>query len=393
MTGCEQTLQKNAENIRNVNRLKVQKVLLLYEENDFYVGDTCIRIEFLRNFKSFFENAGIYVNCNNHKLAEIFGAIIENNPNVDGFSNLQWEHLEIENYDVIFCLSHEENHFLTFLHNYFRQKTLEFPDSIAVFSLSKYVTKPREIVPVIFPVYYEFLDYTKNKEYNETRKLYVTDVERTWGDNWLLAHDLKEHEQVCILIDTTKDKRKLIGTTVYFELLEYLINNKQNRILIFDETDVGKAEFYTKWLGKENAGRIIFTKGNSLREAIKILSSRYVKLIIGPCTGTLHLASGIYNYLAEHGLPVDKIPLIITYTGVYYTETEKEEKNAHFWWKNSPLVTCLLLRQHNDQVKVAELRELNVAEAQRLDAQIPCSTYTSRMLIDVICAKQPLLGA
>jgi hypothetical protein len=169
------------------------------------------------------------------------------------------------------------------------------------------------------------------------------------------------------------------------------MKGKDNRILIFDENNVGKEEFYTAWMGKEKASRIIFVKENSLREAIKILSSKYVKLIIGPCTGTLHCASGIYNHFAENGLPAEQVPLIITYTGVYYTEA-KEIKNPHFWWKNSPLVTCLLLRQHHDQVKMVELRELDVEEAQRHDVQIPCSAYTSRMLIDFIRSKRPLLG-
>ena len=395
MKDYEYTLQKNAENTKKVDRLKVKRVLLLYEENEYFVGDTCLRIALLRNVRSFFENAGIYVNCINDKLANIFGSLIENNPDVDGFSHLQWENLGIEKYDVVLCLSHEEDRFLNFLHEYFDSKTLKYPDSIAVFSLSENVIcKPHGILRVLFPVYDEFLDYTKSKEFNETRKLYVTDEERTWGDNWLLAHDLKEHEQVCILVDMTTDRRKLIGITVYFEMLEYLITNKQNRILIFDENNVGKAEFYTAWLGKEKASRIIFVKGNSLREALRIFSSKYVKLIIGPCTGTLHCASGIYNHFAESGLAPDKIPLIITYTGVYdNTEEMKEIRNPHFWWKNSPLVTCLLLREHHGKVKMVELRDLEVLEAKRDDIQIPCSAYTSRMLIDVICSKRPYLCA
>jgi hypothetical protein len=391
MSDYEYTLWKNAENTKTVDRLKVKTVLLLYEEKEFFVGDTCVRIEFLRNFKSFFENARIYVNCINDKLASILASLIENNPFVDGFSHLQWANLEIETYDVIFCISHEEDHFLAFLVAYFESKALKYPDSLAVFSFSQYISKPGEVMRTLFPVNDAFLDYTKSNEHVETRKLHITDEERTWGDNWLLANDLKENEHICVLIDMTQDRRKLIGTPAYFELVEYLIKNKQNRILIFDEKNMGKAEFYTAWLGKEKAERIIFTKGNSLREAIKILSSRYVKLIIGPCTGTLHCASGIYNYLAENGLPTDEIPLIITYTGVY--NGTPNIQNPHFWWGNSPLVTCLLLRQHDDQMKLFELHELEVAEALRVDVQIPCSAYTSKMLIDVICRKRPYLCA
>src|SRR5687767_7810637 len=90
MKGCEYTLLKNEENTKKVDWLKVKSVLLLYEENDFFIGDTCLITQNLMSFRSFFENAGIYVNCNNNKLAKLFKSIIENNPNVDGFLNLQW---------------------------------------------------------------------------------------------------------------------------------------------------------------------------------------------------------------------------------------------------------------------------------------------------------------
>src|SRR5882757_8218272 len=101
MIGYEYTLQKNADNAKKVDRLKVKRILLLYEEDEFIVGDTIVRIESLRNFRSFFENAGIYVNCTDDSVAKGFKDLLENNPNVDGFSHLKWADLSIEDYDLV----------------------------------------------------------------------------------------------------------------------------------------------------------------------------------------------------------------------------------------------------------------------------------------------------
>jgi len=391
MENHKEIQEKIAFNNKKINESKINNILILYEERDFFLGDTCIRFNGLQAVKTFFDNANIFINCKASNFVNAFEALLVNNPNVAGFFNLPWEELAFETYDIVLCISYEEISFLNFLDKVYGSSISDGSVSLAVFSLSKVFLKinPSDC---IFSIPDGFINYAKEYDKQNPRNLYITNQERTWADNWLLARGLQKGENLCILLDSTARADKLLNILVYFSLIEELLKNKKNKILIFDEKNIGKANFYNEWLGAEKAQRIIFAVGNTLREDLCIMSSTYSKLILGPCTGLIHCASSIcassiFNKLLADGILKNEIPTIIVYTGTY-TDTER---NAHTFWHNSPLVTCLMLRQYNNQPQMVKLSELDPQEADRVDNQLTCNKYTTEMLVKAITGQTDLI--
>ena len=120
---------------------------------------------------------------------------------------------------------------------------------------------------------------------------------------------------------------------------------------------------------------MIVSKRQHIRKDLCILSSSYIKMIFGPCTGLMHCASGIYNHFVKKGEPVSDVPAMITYTGKW---------DSQFWWGNSPLVDCLVLRNIENKKKLCVLDHLDEDEKYYLDDRLECQEYTAAMLIDFI---------
>jgi hypothetical protein len=71
------------------------------------------------------------------------------------------------------------------------------------------------------------------------------------------------------------------------------------KILIFDEKNAGKEALRRNGLNDDALEDFVFVTGQSLRQAICLLSTDCIRLIFGPCTGLLHCASGIYNFFVQ----------------------------------------------------------------------------------------------
>ena len=172
----------------------------------------------------------------------------------------------------------------------------------------------------------------------------------------------------------------MIRLDAYFDILTHLLCESGIRVLIFDERGVGKEAFYREWLGESEIEKMLFFTPSSLRESLCVLSSSQVRLIFGPCTGILHCASGIYNIFVAKGYPVNRLPLMITYTGKY----EKEGHTAEAWWGTSPLIHCLVLRRRNSISDMVLLKDMKEDEKADAGVLLPCDQYSSEMIIDFL---------
>ena len=351
-----------------------QKILILYEEKIKYLGDFCIRFDKISFCKSFF-NASIDINFTNKENKKYYEALLINNPNLAAVSDLEWENIEFDNYDLVFCAAYDENRLKEFICKKYNYNAGE---RFVVFSISEVLLAPDPNAVRVFPVNSDFMAQVQLIA-RHPGLLYVSEEEREWGNRWLESRGLKQGEELFIFLDSTTKRSKLINIQVYFEVLQFVLNRAKVKVLIFDEKSIGKEEFYRQWLGEEQAEKLIFSKGLELREDLRIIASSFTRLIFGPCTGLMHCASGIYNYYVQSGKSLKEVPLMITYTGQY----PKEENNADLWWGSSPLVQCLLLQKRNNETKLALLSALSEAE-KISEEQVPCSEYTSRMLIDFL---------
>lgn len=386
MTNSNLTFNKILANNSRVSGAHVQSVLILFEEKNFYIGDTCIQLDTLKVLRPFFFNSIIDFNFLSQRHAGLYQCLLANNPNVNNVTNLEWEDLKLEDYDLIICASYYEHEFLEFIHKKYGNRILDDSLTLAVVSVSKSMLRPAEIEgKTIFPEYEELYDFIQENGELSDRPLeiYISDSERNWADSWLGDNGLQADEELFILIDSTSERRKMLDINVYYDLLMFVFNKPRRKVLIFDEANIGKEEFYREWIGDEYADRIIFSKQLGLRKDLCLLSAEKVVLIFGPCTGLLHCASGMYNNFVRYGLPKNKVPLLITYTGKYATE----DQNAQFWWGASPLINCLIVRETAGKKEMVILHELNQDETSTNENVLLCEEYTSEMLIDYLKLK------
>jgi hypothetical protein len=304
--------------------------------------------------------------------------MLKNNPYVDELSNHEWQDINFHLYDVIICITYKESYLLEILTG----KYQTYPDNVwttAIFSMSSLVLNLTTTkLTTIFPEYKSLMDFVA--AYPHKPQLYISKEEKEWANNTLKGYGLAEDEQLFILLDASSSRYKLLKMDVYFQVLEYMLGMNKTKVLIFDEKGVGKKLLYKEWLREEQAKKMIFTSNLSLRQALCILGSDYTKLIFGPCTGLLHCASGMYNTFIRNGMKTSEVPVMITYTGKYESETD----NANVWWGTSPLVHCLILRKTATGKEVKLLSEL--AEQEKEDSKdiLPCHEYTSQLVIDFL---------
>lgn len=376
MNSCPSTLEKIAGRAAELSLGDVRKILILYEEKILYIGDCCVRFNRFKYFKSWLNNASIQINFTLQENRKFYEGLLKYNPHVDRITDLGWDAIDLDEYDIVFCVSLDEPKILGFLDSKYGEAIAAGRFRPVVLSISDLTLQYGPRPGYIFPTLDEMARYILEPRPGE---LYLSKAEKTWANEWLEEKGIKEDDRLFIILDSSSSRKKIMNITVYFEVLSYLLSKSKIKILIFDENTVGKEEFYSQWLDKQSMKKMIFSKGLSLRDNICLIGSKYTRLIFGPCTGLMHCASSVYNYYLNSGTDIRDIPLMITYTGVYVHEHE----NASFWWGTSPLMNCLLLRKYNGSIVMMQLHELTEFEKGLKDTY-PCSEYTARMFIDLI---------
>jgi hypothetical protein len=242
--------------------------------------------------------------------------------------------------------------------------------------MSEVLLSPADNANYIFTVNEELIAHVRVRRPGE---LYITKSEQEWANHWLEAQGIKGSDKLFIMLDSTTRRSKMLRMHIYFEFLGYLLKKEDAKVLVFDENNMGKEDFYREWLGEANMQKIIFSKKLELRQDLSLIASKYTRFIFGPCTGLMHCSSAIYNNYVNEGMDVRDVPVMITYTGQY----NEKEGSANLWWGQAPLVNCLLLQERNNALEVVELKTLP-EDSRDLYVQLPCSGYTTQMLIDFV---------
>lgn len=358
---------------------KAKKVLIIYDEKVLFIGDTCIKFGMMGLFKSFFPNALIDINWRNSKFSEVYEALLQGNPFVNRMTNQDSSSIDFSYYDVVLIISFDEEHLLNLLDQNYQLLTNRFPWSTAFFSLSGIgLNLTTRKVELCFPEYTELMQFAH--QYPHRPQLFISEAERQWGTEWLEAHGVRRGEKLFIISDSCSSPFKLASTETYCELITFLSEIEDTRILLYDENLIGKDFFYSQRLSSKTLSKMIFAKALGLRRDLRLLASPYTKLVLGPCTGLLHCASGIYNELVKNSIHQDNVPQLITYTGTY----EGDWNNAQLWWASSPLVQCLLLKKKVENKEIVLLHELSEKEKISKENLLSSQEYTSGLFINYL---------
>lgn len=370
MTEYQTTLERVLRTNSLINPSEVRKVLILYMEKVTYIGDFSTKADKLHYFKAYFVNAHIDINFSNG-VHGIHGDLLKHNPYLDAITSLQPEEIDFEKYDVVFCAAQQETELLRVLHDKYPDAIAHRRWNLAVFSISALLLVPDDNSRYIFPVcedLYKQVDFRPGE-------LYLADEERMWADRWLESNGVQPDERLYAVLDSTSHSEKLLNADVYLDYLKFLLRLEGVKVLIFDERSAGKADAYREQLSEQEFAKMIFAEGLGLREALCILGSGYIDLLFGPCTGLVHCASSIYNRYVREGMSADDAPVMITYTGKHAPGDP-----ANNWWGSAPLVNCLMLKERDNEPRLYELKELT-EEEKKLEDALPCSMYTSDMLV------------
>jgi hypothetical protein len=359
---------------------KIRKILILYDEKIVYIGDSCLKFDRIRFVKHFFNGALLDINTQPENCARVYSVLLKGNPHINNFSNLKWPEIDFLKYDLVITISHEEKYLLRL----FREKygAPEYDSrKPRLLSLSRATLHPANPVSMsAIPEYKELQDFVIAREAQVTPELYLSHEEREWGNDWLKNNGLEPGEQLNILVDSASKKEKLLGEDIYFEVVAEMLKQDRTKLLVFDAEGIGKKELYTARLGKATAAKIIFCNRLGLRQALCIIGADATKLILGPCTGLLHCASGIYNIFNKNATLHRPLPLMIVYTGIY----TRLEEGARRWWGHCPLVHCLLLRDYGNGKEIRSLKEVEQDKKTDLTPSLPCSEYTAPLLINTL---------
>ncbi|WP_298734517.1 hypothetical protein [uncultured Chitinophaga sp.] len=367
------TLDKILENNAGLDIAGVKRVLILHEEPLTNIGDWCIRFDKLKYVHTLLANATITINFTAAGTAKLTAALLKHNPHLHAVTVMKWQDIEFEAYDFIIAISLHEEAVLAYLHDRYGAAIQDARYKVCVYSMSRLMLKFDSGTTPVFPMSQELI---RHFEASRTpAALFVTREEQQWADEWLRKKGLKEHEQLYIILDSTTRRDKLLNMEVYAEFLTALLEQDNVKVLIYDETSMGKQEFYEAFLGEEYMDKLIFSESLTLREDICLLASTCTRMVFGPCTGLMHCASGIYNHYVAQGLGREDVPVLITYTGKYLPD----EKHVYLWWENTPLVNVLVLRNRDGKKTLLLMDDLNDEQKITNDG-LPCSEYTADML-------------
>jgi ADP-heptose:LPS heptosyltransferase len=369
----ESVLQRIIENNEKKEKDDPRRVLIIIWPSKFYLGDNCLLLSHLRFVSSFFKDATLDINYPD-RYAE-YVDLLENNPFVNDLINQEWIDIDFNRYDMIMLLHPQEQFFLEFLAGHYGDRIAENRFNPRIYSFSASID--RKSAP-IFPVYQtlnEFID--ERYADGPLHEFFISDEEKNWGNAWLEDEGVGKDDKVIVLLDEAASGHKLLKTHVYFEVVNYFLRFQNVKLLIFDKKAMGKAGFYKAWLGDAGSEKIICAREMPLRKSLCILSSKYIKVVFGPCTGLLHCAAGVCGALMNSGQEVTHTPLVIVYTGKY----PPFEGTAFTWWGRS-MVNCWVLKKgKNGSKEVTHLRDVGTEEALKAEETLWCSEYDASLIL------------
>lgn len=251
---CQTTLNRIMENNSRISQVVVKKILIVYDEKMFYLGDTCINFDRFRVCKSFFgDQAVVAVNCINAKRLDVYKGFAKHNPTIDHTFSTDYEHIDAENYDVIIVIAYDEWPLLKVLHEQYTCSGNIAALHTAVFSFSRLLLFARGEFRILFPVYDDLLAHAL-RCLDQPGEIWLTENERQWGNQWLESKGLGQQEKLVVMLDSSADRSKLLRLDVYADIVLSILKQDNTRILVFDEKGIGKAGFYRGVVGA--CGRI-----------------------------------------------------------------------------------------------------------------------------------------
>ncbi len=316
---------------KKFNREKMNSVLIFFDFETFFVGGALRHTSQFRLLQQFFPNAEIHFTSSDSRVVEL----ALNSPELRSLELKQYKEVPYDEYDCVVFLSEREteiaNHIVSKYYKLFSRKIDTIMFSISSFSYA-------EDVKVFFPVLLELVGMKFDQDIRldcHKNKVHLSKEEIDWANTYLAEKGVKKDDMLVIINDSSALDGKVIKEGEFINLIKLILEKQDTKILIYDVKNVGKRSHFKEYLNEEMLDRILFVAETSLREDISLMAGNNVKAIIGPCTGMMHCASGIYNVSKDK-----KAPLILVYKGNF--EDMGSAYGTNYWWGKNDLVDCVL---------------------------------------------------
>lgn len=363
----------------NNKSINIPESILVIYDNAPYIGDAYM---FFMDFVYLREIAGhLLIAVTNQKSYEVLLQIVRHHPVEDAIKHLELDTLDFNQFDSVFIIENSDVSESRVLKELALRFTEGAPADRPSFSLH-YLSFSRIIEKMPFLQFRHFSEAVHLYECQpKPEAILLTPEELQWGKQWLNSHGVLTNERIIIFLSSTSAFEKMISRTVYYEMLEWMIGHEDVKVLLFDEQRTGKKQFIEEEIGHEKIHKVIVAEGLTIRESMILMASSYIAGIIGPCTGLMHLADGIYKFLLGHQLiKAEEIPLLLTYVGLNHDRNY----NPHSWWSGS-IVNCFAIQRNQAGEKVLVPLEECDHDTRAFQAKcLPTCEISSQLLINLI---------
>lgn len=341
-----------------------RRVLILDDyKRRLYIGDSTIWLSLIRRLlRCCGSYEDVVINCDNSRLlprlSELYEKAFQGNVS---FQGLSWDQINFDSYDLIILETDIVLKFFLHIHPLLHAVSLK---NTSIYTISPLIDRP-----LVHTYNWGFFENHLENEAGEPgdltlssdKEIFISEEERMVAELWLKEKGLTDDDDLIIILNGSSRDEKIILPEEFTKLIKLMLQQKNSKILVFN-TDYANEE--TLQLTVDQKERFIYAPFQGIRRDLNIIVSRFTKVVIGPCTGILHLANGAFVYLLNKQLiAIDKLPFMMVYTGL-----QQHDVNylPHNWWNNS-LVKCAVIIKINGEDALVALDEI-IANTQRFRA-------------------------
>lgn len=336
-------LMKSAN--RRLNIEKTKRVLILDDyKRPFFIGDSVHWLSKIKKLLKIFPEQTEFCLNINHKAAfdSIVNVFRKSLTDRIRITNHHWEDLSLKEYDLVLC----NNDVLLKFYWFIKQYHKSLPEHTLLYSFS--VMDERVISKKLSMDFYTNIFYHNHSDQlngkisqSVNNELSLLQEERLWAGNWLEEKGISDSDNLVLLLHGASAPDKIIYDVELLKLIEkFSALSESIKILLVTEKEISNYFWLKEMLAKNECPNVVITDALGLREVMSLMADKKIVAVIGPCTGLMHLADGVYSYLLNHEMIAkSECPILITYAG-----KQAPERNYHpnHWWKNSNLVSCVL---------------------------------------------------
>lgn len=347
----------------SINETKpVENIIILDDHlREFYIGDTHMVLSSIRQIQTKTDST-ITIACGNEPFYKKVSQIFTLNPFPKiNIVRLNWDTLNIDPFDTIIC---HQNSILNLLHFYEQSREALLEKKIYRFAPNTEFNNLKINYPWDINHFFKKklgiekkIQSIKQLKKQTHKEIYLSDEEIDTADLWLTENGYLKGNKLFVLFDESSYPEKTFSFSKNVALIQFILSNPNSQILLLDYQETGKKNKLKPHLTSLEYNRIIVASGLNIRREMAIMASTAISLIIGPCTGMMHLANGIYFELLNNKRRAkEQIPLLIVYCG-----SGLDVKNYHprYWWQGA-MVKCIASTKKNDLIIVKELHEMSL---------------------------------